>query len=271
MDNTKIEWADSTWNPITGCYHKCPYCYARGISNRFVTRQGCHLVEPETYKLTRDDGSEVYEINEQPYYVDDETGKQYRCAYPHGFVPTIHRYRMGEYRDKKRQRNIFVGSMADIFGEWVPDRWIREVFNSCEAAPQHNYLFLTKNPGRYMALHHYGELPLKDNMWYGTTVTDPDTEYMGQDGMYEFHTFLSIEPILADFGEIGAGSYIPEWIIVGAETGSRKDKVIPRREWIENIVEQCGKYNIPVFMKPSLTDIWGEELIQEFPKALIHA
>lgn len=267
MDKTKIEWADSTWNPITGCRHKCPYCYARGIANRFVSRKGCHLVEPETYKLG-DDGSETYEINEQPYYVDDETGKQFRCAYPHGFVPTIHRYRMGEYRDKKRQRNIFVGSMSDVFGEWVPDRWIREVFNACEKAPQHNYLFLTKNPRRYMELHHYGELPLRDNMWYGTTVTDPDTEYMGQDGHYEFHTFLSVEPILADFGELSEKSYIPEWIIVGAETGSRKDKVIPRREWIENIVEQCRKYNIPVFMKPSLTDIWGEELIQEFPKAL---
>lgn len=100
MDKTKIEWADSTWNPITGCRHKCPYCYARGIANRFVSRKGCHLVEPETYKLG-DDGSETYEINEQPYYVDDETGKQFRCAYPHGFVPTIHRYRMGEYRDKR--------------------------------------------------------------------------------------------------------------------------------------------------------------------------
>ncbi len=269
MDKTKIEWADSTWNPITGCRHKCPYCYARGIANRFVSRKGCHLVEPETYKLG-DDGSETYEINEQPYYVDDETGKQYKCAYPHGFVPTLHRYRMEEYRNKKRQRNIFVGSMADIFGEWVSDRWIREVFNACEKVPQHNYLFLTKNPGRYMELHHYGELPLRDNMWYGTTVTDPDTEYMGQDGQYEFHTFLSVEPILADFGELSEKSYIPEWIIVGAETGSRKDKVIPRREWIENIVEQCRKYNIPVFMKKSLTDIWGEELIQEFPEALIH-
>ena len=259
MDKTKIEWADSTWNPITGCRHKCPYCYARGIANRFVSRKGCHLVEPETYKLG-DDGSETYEINEQPYYVDDETGKQFRCAYPHGFVPTIHRYRMGEYRDKKRQRNIFVGSMSDVFGEWVPDRWIREVFNACEKAPQHNYLFLTKNPGRYMELHHYGELPLRDNMWYGTTVTDPDTEYMGQDGHYEFHTFLSVEPILADFGELSEKSYIPEWIIVGAETDSRKDKVIPRREWIENIVEQCRKYNIPVFMKPSLTDIHKDHI-----------
>lgn len=46
MDKTKIEWADSTWNPITGCRHKCPYCYARGIANRFVSRKGCHLVYP---------------------------------------------------------------------------------------------------------------------------------------------------------------------------------------------------------------------------------
>lgn len=60
MDKTKIEWADSTWNPITGCRHKCPYCYARGIANRFVSRKGCHLVEPETYRLG-DDGSETYE------------------------------------------------------------------------------------------------------------------------------------------------------------------------------------------------------------------
>lgn len=51
MDKTKIEWADSTWNPITGCHHKCPYCYARGIANRFVSRKGCHLVEPETMVL----------------------------------------------------------------------------------------------------------------------------------------------------------------------------------------------------------------------------
>lgn len=164
----------------------------------------------------------------------------------------------------------FCNDIADMCNE-IPDCAHCKVFNACEKAPQHNYLFLTKNPKRYMELHHYGELPLRDNMWYGTTVTDPDTEYMGQDGHYEFHTFLSVEPILADFGELSEKSYIPEWIIVGAETGSRKDKVIPRREWIENIVEQCRKYNIPVFMKPSLTDIWGEELIQEFPKALIHA
>lgn len=269
MDKTKIDWCDSTWNPITGCYHKCAYCYARGITNRFASRKGCRLIEPETYHIEAKDGSELIEINQQPYYFNDETAERYNCAYPHGFTPTIHRYRMSEYRDKKRPRNIFVGSMADIFGEWVPDRWIREVFMACERAPQHNYLFLTKNPSRYVELQRYGELPNADNMWYGTTVTDPDMLFMGQDGYYGFHTFLSIEPLLADFGSLGEASYLPEWIIVGAETGNRKDKVVPKREWVENIVVQCRKYGIPVFMKESLREIWGEELIQEFPKGLM--
>ncbi len=35
MNKTKIEWTDYTWNPITGCLHGCPYCYARKIAERF--------------------------------------------------------------------------------------------------------------------------------------------------------------------------------------------------------------------------------------------
>jgi len=30
-----IGWTDATWNPITGCLHNCPYCYARTIANRY--------------------------------------------------------------------------------------------------------------------------------------------------------------------------------------------------------------------------------------------
>lgn len=35
MNKTKIEWCSHTWNPVTGCFHGCPYCYARGIARRF--------------------------------------------------------------------------------------------------------------------------------------------------------------------------------------------------------------------------------------------
>lgn len=39
MNKTKIEWCDSTWNPVTGCLHGCEYCYARKQVNRF--KGGC--------------------------------------------------------------------------------------------------------------------------------------------------------------------------------------------------------------------------------------
>ena len=35
MKNTKIEWADATLNPVIGCKHGCPYCYAKYMNKRF--------------------------------------------------------------------------------------------------------------------------------------------------------------------------------------------------------------------------------------------
>ena len=35
MIKTKIEWTDYSWNPITGCLHKCWYCYAKKLFTRF--------------------------------------------------------------------------------------------------------------------------------------------------------------------------------------------------------------------------------------------
>jgi protein gp37 len=77
-----------------------------------------------------------------------------------------------------------------------------------------------------------------------------------------------VEPMLENLGEMDPESVKPEWVIVGAETGNRKEKVIPERSWIEALVDECKKYNIPIFMKSSLEKIWGEPLIQEFPKEL---
>ena len=98
-------------------------------------------------------------------------------------------------------------------------------------------------------------------MWYGFSITDDCYDAWYSDSRY---TFVSIEPIL---GEI---KHIPfvDWVIVGAETGRRKDKVVPKRKWIENIVDECRKNGKPIFMKSSLAPIWGEPLICEFPEEL---
>ncbi|MCJ7837461.1 phage Gp37/Gp68 family protein [Cuneatibacter sp. NSJ-177] len=245
MDKTKIDWCDSTWNPVTGCLHGCEYCYARGIANRF----GFHASEPDINERV---------LLEMPM----SAGK--KVPYPFDFQPTFHRYRLDEYRNK-RGRNIFVCSMADLFGEWVPDTWIEEVFETCKKSPQHNYLFLTKNPGRYEKLLNCYMPP---NMWFGWSQTGP----VGADFSFTTHhsvqTFVSMEPLLSPFTEFHIRGV--DWVIIGAETGRRKDKVVPKREWIEDIVGQCRKEDIPVFMKSSLMNIWGEQLIQEFPKRLIH-
>lgn len=245
MDKTKIEWAQSTWNPVTGCYHECPYCYARTMVHRFW--------KPDVTEV------KTVELNTPRIGPD---GK--REAYPTGFTPTLHRYRLADY-EKKAGRTIFVCSMADLFGKWVPDSWIEEVFAACEKAPQHRYLFLTKNPARYIELAMAGKLPARDNMWYGTTATTPEEPFFYGGA---WHTFVSIEPILRDYsGEIGQMcDTFAQWVIIGAETGNRKGKVTPQPEWVREITKTCITKNIAVFMKESLLPIIGEDnMFREIP------
>ena len=35
MNHTSIDWAEYSWNPVTGCQRGCDYCYARRIAERF--------------------------------------------------------------------------------------------------------------------------------------------------------------------------------------------------------------------------------------------
>ena len=156
--------------------------------------------------------------------------------------------------------------MADLFGDWVPDEWIAEVFKACEKAPQHRYLFLTKNPARYDALIDSGILPeRRENMWYGTTCTDMKQPLHWN---CNAHTFMSCEPMLAPWnpaGGRGIAKMMPEWVIFGAETGNRRNKVIPLKEWVSNAMRQCRNNGCAVFMKDSLRELMGEEFVQEFP------
>lgn len=275
MEKSKIDWCDSTWNPVTGCLHGCEYCYARGIAKRFG---GWTDSDGDTYHDTFLMDNSLVRVLDNPLKIMrvEKDGEWPKAPYPYDFQPTLHRYRLNDYIGKKG-RNIFVCSMADLFGKWVPDSWVEEVFKACEKAPQHNYLFLTKNPVRYSLLQDKEKLIKKPNMWYGNSITnkeqmeisDYETGILGG----KARTFYSIEPLLEDitdskFWKNSCGKWYMDWVIIGAETGRRKDKVVPERKWIENIVNDCEKEDIPVFMKSSLAEVWGEPLIQEYPKGL---
>ncbi len=259
MNKTKIEWCDSTWNPVTGCLHNCEYCYAQKIANRF-----------EGYdKITLPDIS----ISKGRHVLEEPALKNGKATpYPFGFKPTFHKYLLEKPQSWKKPRTIFVCSMADLFGAWVPDEWIDEIFAACKAAPQHTYLFLTKNSKRYTALHYADKLPAKkemSNIWLGATATNCEQiRALNLDKLPRYaNTFLSIEPLTEDiaselYTELGSVM----WLIIGAETGNRKNKIVPQKEWIDKICKTADYFNIPVFMKDSLVPIISEEnMRREFP------
>lgn len=266
MRKTKIGWADSTWNPVTGCLHGCEYCYARRIAERF---RGCILDLVGDSVVVRDGCGKgpIYELNNPVSKVDGIDpvlgSRVSKAPYPFSFSPTFHRYQLDIPARWTKPRTIFVCSMADLFGEWVPDEWIELVFKACEAAPQHRYLFLTKNPKRYVDLYAKNILPTGKGYWYGTTVTSPEQPFFYSHVPDDNpHTFVSIEPIMGSFGKI---KDLPDWVIVGAETGNRKGKVAPRKEWIDGIAEACKHYRTSIFMKESLRELMGADFRQEFP------
>jgi len=287
MNKTKIEWCDQTWNPITGCRHKCPYCYAEKIANRFKgkgdLRENKSWVAMMESHYEQKKGSGIYYIR-QPLCRGD-IPKLYAknpakiSHYPFGFVPTFHRYRLDEPKKVKTPQNLFVCSMADLFGDWVPDEWIQEVIEACGKAPQHRYLFLTKNYKRYEDLIAKRILPSCLNSFYfGISITTQEDSERYYDWRFHSHNkyknnywinrFISVEPLHEDI-ELHLRWFRADWIIIGAETGYRKNKIIPKKKWIENIVYQChsetGHQSVRVFMKDSLKDIWGKPLIQEYP------
>lgn len=275
MNNTRIDWCDSTWNPVTGCKGGCDYCYARSIANRFGgwTTGGV--------KTTQNFFSDP-PVLDSPLLLERKSGKVVKAPYPFAFTPTFHRYRLEEPLKKRKGQNIFVGSMADLFGQWVPTKWIVEVLDICREAPQHNYLFLTKFPERYVELDHLALLPHEENFWYGATITNAKQMKRAADSIgqlrQEVRSFFSMEPLMEDVARSEAwemsynGAYA-NWIIIGAMTGPGSESQQPCREWVERIVDDAKNelspfYPIPVFMKDNLRKVWGRDLIQEFPEKL---
>jgi protein gp37 len=220
---TKIEWTDATWNPASGCLHDklgiCKLpCYARAKA-------------------------------ENPFY---------RKAFPNKFKPTFYPERLLDPVKQKQPRTIFVCSMGDMFGRWVPEGWLIEVFDAIKAAPQHTYCLLTKNPERMYAWSRQDWLNEHDNVWWGTTVTGvEDTERIGQlQDLESDNLFISFEPLLAVPSELYLDCI--KGVIIGAQT---KPLILPPEEAITAVEFAAKDSNIDtkVFYKNSIIDNYSKE------------
>lgn len=165
--------------------------------------------------------------------------------------------------EKKRPQNFLLTGMSD-FSLWEPE-WREEIFSKMSQNPQHQYLFLTKRPEMLQFS------TALDNAWFGVTVTASKEKERIQalrEHIQGGHYHVTFEPMFDNIGDVDLSGV--EWVVIGTETGRRKNKSVSRPEWVWNLTDQAKALGIPVFMKEDLLPIMGEDqMIQELPPAFI--
>lgn len=265
--NSKIEWTDRTWNPVSGCSKVspgCAHCYAEGIAERF------------------------------------RGGK----AFPNGFDVTLRPEKLDEPLRWRKPARVFVNSMSDLFHEDVPFDFVSAVFGVMASSPRHTFQILTKRPERmldwfrqvqtdeagpgwahlghrYLALiseaawlireaagepedlheEHYDRLAVRalhgeaedpnpwplPNVWLGVSVESPTfvnrIEILKQ--VPAAVRFVSFEPLLRDMPVLDLRGI--DWAIVGGESGPGARPMSP--QWIRGIARACDRADAALFVK----------------------
>ena len=207
---SKIEWTESTWNPITGCTKAspgCKNCYAERMSKRLQAM-----------------------------------GK---TAYKNGFQVTVHEELFNYPLLIKKPSLIFVNSMSDLFHEDIPTDVICQLFDIMKKASWHTFQILTKRSERLSLLSPLLEWP--ENIWAGVSVENDDYKFRidhlrSTDAKIKF---LSIEPLLGPINEINLNKI--DWVIVGGESGPKSRTL--EEEWVLNLRDACNDQNVPFYFK----------------------
>ncbi|MCU0465056.1 MAG: phage Gp37/Gp68 family protein [Anaerolineae bacterium] len=236
-----IEWTDYTWNPVGGCKHACRWempdgsiaiCYAEMVAERVA-----------------------------------------QSAYANGFE---HHYWRPELLNEPLKlatpAKIFLDSMSDLMGAWVPEAEIEQVLDICRQAPQHTFQLLTKNAPRLL------KFDFPENVWVG--VSAPPSFFKGKQLSFTQQKkmvqrqleilrqvnvpvrWMSIEPLSFDIAPLLKNSPL-EWAVIGAATNGPKTYQ-PRPEWVVNVLEVLDAQNTKVFFKGNID--WPDaEWREEFP------
>jgi len=222
-----ISWTDFTWNPVKGmCPMGCWYCYARAMYKRL------DLMERMFGEMPNRD----FELTDDTFILDEKE--------------------LEEPARKRGNLKIFVCSTFELFHP-AADEFRDDVFRVIRDNPQHTFQILTKMPERI-------DREMPDNVWLGVTMTGPGDLLRWKELQKHRATvrFISAEPLLEPYS---ISAPFPDWLIIGRLTG-HGGKYDPSRNSLIYIYSDCRRENTPLFMKHSLKDIWGDQLIQEFPE-----
>jgi protein gp37 len=273
--NSKIEWTDTTWNPLAGCTRAsegCDNCYAAVMALRLDAMARADI------EAGRDPGAKAKYIGTA---VRTASG---RVAF-NGTINLDEAALDEPYRWKKRRR-VFVNSMSDLFHKDVHPGFIYQVFKVMAATPQHTYQVLTKRPENIMpAMRLYGiggatprAEPWPGNVQIGTSIENQkaaDERIRHLVKVPAKVRFLSCEPLIGpvDLTHHLGGGYVRwhedgrmtpanvthkplHWVIVGGESGSRARPMHP--DWARSLRDQCQAAGVAYHFKQ-----WGERIPYE--------
>lgn len=167
----------------------------------------------------------------------------------------------------KKPSRFFLQSTNDIFGSWIRGEWRDEIFKKVSEYPQHIFIVLTKQP-------HLIDRKFPGNVWIGTSIINKANggrisslgKILCDVKIISFEPIIGVPPLLDHLNYYFKNTGI-NWVIVGKLTGFGH-QYDPKLEWIERIVEIARRYQIPVFLKDNLKNIWPGKLIQEIPNLL---
>ena len=206
--HSKIEWTETTWNPVTGCTKisiGCKNCYAERFAKRLQMMGLTH--------------------------------------YSNSFNLTIHQDSLNKPYKWKHPRLVFVNSMSDLFHEDIPFEFIKQIFRVMNDCTQHQFQVLTKRSCRLKEMA--PDLEWTSNIWIGVSVENQNFTFRIDDlrNVPASVRFLSIEPLLDRIEYLDLRNI--DWIIVGGESGPKARPI--KKEWVIVIRDICCKQNVPFF------------------------
>ena len=264
-ENTKIEWADMTWNPWRGCEKispGCKFCYAEKQAKR-------------NPKVLGEWGPGAPRVRGVESYLA-LPAKWNKAAEKSGVRP-----------------KVFCLSFGDWLDESVPIEWLVHLLETIRTTPHLDWLLLTKRPENFTRrlkeafIEAMWKGPLADwiwqwgavkmapvNVWIGASAEDQKRADERIPALLQIPAkvrFLSCEPLLGpiEFSDVLRRSDAVaqlgrralsgiDWVIVGGESGS-KDKVrVCALEWVDGIRRQCEAADIACFVKQLGTNPYVE-------------